>query len=346
MPRFSYGLIKQYIDAPLLQLLRINYYSCVEFCHQIFNFPSHETTKFITGLQYNRHVINNDWLYREVKIAVKVYLDAFFLVNFIMDFIVLKTTMTLLECYCKWVRLGIASAFGAVWSVVALIFIMKFQKYKVFVCLITYTVVAAIMLFIVLGQKALIKLPRAIVVLYVVTFALAGICFGIWNYTAFGYAWISGMIRKEQVVLGVTLFLLVKFILKRIIYVRKKYNSAIYKVCLQVMGKTVVFNGLLDTGNVLVDPFTGRIVHIVKSDVLSDLLAGENDLTRLHYRLVPYNSVGQAHGLLPVIDVDCMEVYECNKVIFKGDAAIGIYEGKLTGNGHYEGLLNAAVFKN
>ncbi len=263
-----------------------------------------------------------------------------------MDYIVLKTTAVILEVYCGWVRLLASAIFGSMWSVVALILTMKFQELRVVISLITYTVVSVAMLLILLGRKAGKKLPRAMVILYMVTFVLAGICFGIWNYEAFGYAWISGMIQKEQIVLGVTLFFLVKFILNRIIYVRKKYNSAIYKVCLRVMDKAVVFNGLLDTGNVLVDPFTKKIVHIVKADVLGDLLAGENDLTRLHYRLVPYNSVGRSHGLLPVIDVDCMELYECNKVIFKGEAAIGIYEGELTGNGHYEGLLNAAVFKN
>lgn len=280
-----------------------------------------------------------------MKIAIQIYLDVFFLVNFIMDLIVLKITSYLVEDTASiWRHLG-ASFVGSAWAVAEIILTNYQQDLKRFLGIITYAVVPFFMLMIIMGWSNRKKLLKSILVLYVVTFCLSGICYVGWNHLGFGYAFVSGIIRKEHIIGGIVVLLVIMSLGKILLKIRRKYGSDIYKVQLTIRGSRVQFNGLMDTGNVLTDPYTGRGVHIVRSAVMNRIITGK-DYASLHYRLIPYNSVGNESGLLPVIDVDSMEIFESGRRIFNDSAAIGIYDGALSGTSSYDGLLNAAVLRN
>lgn len=276
----------------------------------------------------------------------KIYLDVFFVVNFIMDYVVLCVTGLLLDIHSAMWRRLFASAIGGIWAVIETIFMINHDNWKFFLGIITYTVIPVMMLFIVMGWSNRKKLIKSLVILYAVTFCLSGICYAGWNYMAYGYSFVSGIIRKEQVITGMAVLFLMMSMVKMFMRVRRKYGNDIYKVKLTIHENRIQFNGLMDTGNVLTDPYTGKNVHIVRSSVMNRILSGETDYAALHYRLIPYNSVGNESGLLPVIDADCMEIYECNRMIFKDSAAIGIYDGILSGTSSYDALINAAVFRN
>lgn len=276
----------------------------------------------------------------------RIYLDVFFLINFIMDYIVLEMTAAFIEIRCSIIRKLFAAIFGGVWAVISICILMKNESLKFYLGFITYAVVSVIMILILTGLKNKKKVFKGTLVLYVVTFVLAGVCSAIWNYSGLGYGIISGLIRKEQMLLGIIMFFVVKCLIERLIEVRQKYKSNICNVQLTINKQQIQFNGLIDTGNVLKDPFTGKIVHVVRASVLNSILNGANDYTGLHYRLIPYNSVGNESGLMPVIDAECMKISECNKIIFEGTAVIGIYNGVLAANGMYDALINAGVLKN
>lgn len=276
----------------------------------------------------------------------RIYLDVFFLVNFIMDFFVLWVTSYLMEeSAAIWRYLG-AAFVGSAWAVTEIILTNLQTHLKIFLGIITYTIVPCLMLMIIMGWSNRKKLIKSVLVLYIVTFCLSGICYVGWNHLGFGYAYVSGIIKKEQVILGIVILVVIMSIGKILVKVRRKYGSNIYKVQLTIHGSRVQFNGLMDTGNVLTDPYTGKGVHIVKSAVMNRILTGNVDYASLHYRLIPYNSVGNENGLLPVIDVDCMEIFESGRRIFNESAAIGIYDGALSGTLSYDGLINAAVLRN
>ncbi len=276
----------------------------------------------------------------------RIYLDVFFLVNFVMDYIVLHVTAHVMEFSVSIWKKIMASLTGSLWAVVEII-LMKYQEQlKGFLGMITYVVIPVLMLLIIMGWSNRKKMIKGILVLYVVTFCLSGICYAGWNYLGFGYAFVSGIIQKEQIFLGIAVFYGIICLGRIMIKVRKNYGSNIYKVRLTIQNHRVQFNGLVDTGNVLTDPYTGKMVHIVRSAVLNRILSGEKDYAALHYRLIPYHSVGKESGLLPVIDVDSMEIYERNRMIFKDSAAIGIYDGALTETSSYDALINAAVLRN
>lgn len=276
----------------------------------------------------------------------RIYLDVFFLINFIMDYIVLDVTAVILKLHCRVWRKLFAAMFGGIWAVISVYFIIKNESLKIYLGIITYAVVSVIMILILMGLENKKKVFVGTLVLYVVTFVLAGVCSVVWNYSYLGYGIVSGIIEKEEMALGIIIFFVVKCLVEQVIETRQKYKSNICRVQLTINNRQIEFSGLIDTGNVLKDPFTGRIVHIVRAAVLKSILNGTNDYAGLHYRLVPYNSVGNESGLMPVIDAECMKVSECNEIIFEGAAVIGIYNGILATNGMYDALINAGVLKN
>ena len=98
---------------------------------------------------------------------------------------------------------------------------------------------------------------------------------------------------------------------------------------LTLEGRRVALTALVDTGNTLTDPATGRPVLVAEADSLEELLppglrpgpaelrdpAGvlerlEDGPWRLRFRLLPYRAVGVERGLLLALRMDRVQVGE------------------------------------
>ena len=260
-----------------------------------------------------------------------------------MDYLIIHITINFLDEVTKIWRKILAAFMGSVWAVFDVLISVKHPHSKGFLMLISYCIVAVIMVAIAVGTCKLRRVFRGTLVMYIVSFVTAGACYAIYNYSLTGYIFRSNMLSEGELIAGIAVTFAVKAAMKVFITVRKKYQNNIYHIKLKIKGKCVYLRGLCDTGNVLVDPYTGKNVHIVTTSALGDILKkGEKDI---RCRLVPYNSVGHSYGLLPVIDAECMEIYENDKMIFKDTAVIGIYKGELSGSDSYDALINAAVLK-
>lgn len=272
-----------------------------------------------------------------------MYLDVFFFVNFIMDYLIIHITMFFLDEVSRIWRKVLAAFTGSLWAVIEVVMTVKNPDLKLMLSIITYLFIATLMIVIAIGTVKLKRVLRGTLIMYVVSFFTAGSCYAIYNYSATGYILSSNMLNYRQIMAGIVIALLVKYLMDAYLYVRKKYMDNIYQIKLVIQNQCVYFRGLCDTGNVLVDPYTGKIVHIVQKSVLDKIL--NKKVNDIKCRLVPYNSVGKNRGLLPVIDVDCMQVYKKDKLIFKDAAVIGIYKGNLSAKDNYDALINAGIFK-
>lgn len=239
-----------------------------------------------------------------------------------------------------------ASAIGGLWSMIAVGLMIKCEDWKNWINLITYSFIAFLMWMVAVGNRHRKKWLKGMLLMWVVTFVLSGISHILWYYSAFGYAWITSGIKSSSLLLAVVIGMgLYPFVLS-MIRIRRKYGDGIYKVRLTINHRRIEINGLLDSGNMLTDPYTGRMVHIVRVDLLEQMLHQQEGLAKMHYRLIPFHSVGEPDGILPVIDVECMEILNCNKTIYKDAATIGLYPGILTGTDSYDALLNGALLRN
>lgn len=258
--------------------------------------------------------------------TLSIYLDIFFAVNLMMDYFIISITDRILDLNGKmtWKMLG--AFLGSLWAVVAVIVRINLKP-------VTYIVLPVIMIMPVLGIKNRRKIAKSIFVMYMVTFVLSGVCSGLWNMVC------SRKINSLILILGLILSVILLHILGEYIKVRKKYGDGIYKVNIKINNEEIRCKGYLDTGNLLKDPYTGRIVHIISKSVLPI------EKINIGCRLVPFHSIGNENGLIPVIDVDSMVIYNEKNVIYKGTGTIGIYEGVISKYGMYDALLNGSVLK-
>lgn len=111
------------------------------------------------------------------------------------------------------------------------------------------------------------------------------------------------------------------------------------KVTLCLDEKKTVLIGMIDTGNLLQEPLTGRPVSIVERDWISGLLEKDWEQKR-GFCLIPYHSIGTEKGWLQAVTLDSMEVHTAGRELFVSHPVLAIYEGKFSAQGGYQMILH------
>ncbi len=261
----------------------------------------------------------------------EVYLDNLFLVNFLMNLFCLElTNISLKKCTSRR-RVLAGAAFGA------LLYLFPFLvPGNVFLRVSSaFLVSAAGMLFIVFPIKGIGTAVRVAERLFLCTFLMGGgILFLIRLFPA-----MRGALTSVLGILGIGALLFME-----ITYLVEKSGKAgdIYEAVLLGNGRKVGVRALIDTGNSLIEPISGKPVCILEKSVFEKLWS--QDAPR-GFRAIPYHSVGTRSGILPGylipeihIEVDgilhrCMDVY------------VGLVNERLAGGGEYSMILNPRVLK-
>lgn len=123
---------------------------------------------------------------------------------------------------------------------------------------------------------------------------------------------------------------------------RKQFGENLYPVAIFHRGKKIGLCGYWDSGNQLTDPYNGRAVSILGKEAAERLIDEKRDLPRL----IPYRSLGENGGLIAVVRLECMQIYDGKNVVeikpFEaGIANAGLFEGK-----EYELILHASLLVN
>lgn len=251
-----------------------------------------------------------------------IYLDEFFVINFIMDFIVLCITKKICKFAATYLQILLSATFGALWSVIVLI-VPENIKGAVNIC--TYILISALMIRICAGKCNFKELIRGTAILFGVTFCMAGSIYMIYYYTYAGY-WIRMNLLSDTELLMFTALsvVIVGMIIKQIM-VRIVYGESECLVKIIFNDKCFDLKGYIDTGNVLKDPYFKKSVSIVDleslnfgGDSIRQLILDDIELnTKVKYHMIPYNSLGCESGMLEVITVDSMYIYTKKKSMHK-----------------------------
>mgnify|MGYP002675520434 FL=1 len=129
------------------------------------------------------------------------------------------------------------------------------------------------------------------------------------------------------------------------LYERKQIvkKQTIYDVEVAQQGRKLTLKALLDTGNGLREPISGRPVSIIERDVYDTLC---HQTIQERYRVIPYHSIGKEHGILQGTEVDELIIWREDEPYVQKKAVIALYEGKLSGNGSYQMILHTGCYKN
>lgn len=295
-----------------------------------------------------------------------VYIDTFILENLIMNYVILHMTSRILRAKAKWYSMLAGAAIGTVCAVLSL------WVESLFTALITKVIFSFFMIlvsFVHLKEQSINQIAKsfikALVTFYAVTFVFAGASFCMI---------MSGNIKNmARYIVGLSVaYLVITYFVK---VVKSRCTDETYKttICIDFDGKNKEekwIPAIVDTGNSLKDPFTGKSVIVAEVDVLKNLLPTEilkflNDTEEENilslsgeicigikwenrFRIVPYSAVGKENGILMGFKADIIKIIkntncECQKkereFITLNDTIICIYKNTLSKDGSYSALL-------
>lgn len=268
-----------------------------------------------------------------------VYLDVVWLENTILDILFLGFLVKCRKgCVKKWGRViagGIAGGFCAI----AVYFVPILQKHLVMYELCSSAIVILIAVpHAEKGCKRVKSICLEMCMLHAILFVYAGL----WQWC------------KEQKLQSVHSFI-VLLLLACVVgggihiglsYIRRR-QSIICKVKLYYASRMVEMNALVDTGNSLREPVTGKPVSVVEMGALGDILhhdtlhrdAVQEDILKTKVCVIPYHAIGK-RGILYGIKIPRMEIVKDGEITLHENAVVAIYKGKLAGNKGYQMILH------
>lgn len=277
-----------------------------------------------------------------------VYLDVFFLINFIMDYIVLKLTSLVMRKKTRKLRIFAATIFGAVYSVIIIQPLLHHLRFVTFISI----AAACIMVWIAFGFGDIVTYLKNIVFLACVSFMLGGVMNYLYYTTDLGKHINNVIHGTSNQVVNARKFIFVTFvayiillIVCKVIMAHKRELNLLFEVKLSRRGKSVVTKALFDTGNSLVEPVSGSMVHIAEYKILKPMLEGDES-AKENICVIPFHSVGEENGMLYGIRIDEMVVLINGEPQFLYNPVIAVYDGILSTSGRYSMILNKDTLDN
>ena len=139
----------------------------------------------------------------------------------------------------------------------------------------------------------------------------------------------TARILAAALVLGIVIFIL--------IYRRFMERGRIYRVVLTQEDENVEFRALFDTGNLLTDPISGKPVSVIEE---TERMKQWLEKYPQKYKVIPYQSIGNEHGILEGMTVDELMIQKEEEQVVKKETVIALYKGKLSKNGAFQMILN------
>lgn len=247
---------------------------------------------------------------REVRRIYQIYIDQFFLIQFVFHICNLNLTLILLKLPFTYKRVFLVSFLASVTSCVSLL------------------------LPIVLWER----LVLGMIISLMVSFYIAYKCY---QYTRYGFFKILIVSMGVSLFLGSFIALLQKhfkemgnntFLVCVCVFLctlggrflcqffLKDKNTNIYRVILINNGLQCELKAFLDTGNGLVEPISHKPVSLVEEHIVDEL-----DAKKRGVRIIPYRAVGTKNGVIYGYEIDAITIVtrETKIMIQKPMIAVG-----------------------
>lgn len=242
-----------------------------------------------------------------------VYIDQLVVINLMADYLLLLCTARICAIYASRLRLAACALLGAAYPAAILIFHLQILGLT--------TVRLAVGCAMCAGAFGIRRRTlRAAAVFYLVSFLFAGF-----------FVCLRGLMagvrgRLSAAALLLCLMLAAVFILRVLSRTARQSAGGVRRVSVILGGKKAAFNALVDTGNSLQDPVSGKNVLIAELESVSPLFppgtgralhAQKSAAAQLSiaaaampqagFRLVPFRTVGSG-DLLPAFRPDCLMI--------------------------------------
>ena len=217
---------------------------------------------------------------------MRIYLDIYFLINYLFDFISLLTVSLILKRRIKLYRIILGSLIGSI-SIITL-----FIRMNSLSLLILKIILSIFIILITFNYKDKKYFFNNIYYFYIIEIILGGFIFLLKNNISNN--------NILYILLGI-LFIII--FVKKITCLKNNYNKYL-NIRININNKEYIFNAFLDTGNKLIDPILKLPVIIVNKDLFN--INGNY--------LVPYKTIDK-ESILECIKVN--NLYINNKFVNK-----------------------------
>lgn len=288
-----------------------------------------------------------------------IYIDVVLMENLIMNYIILLATGVILKTKIKHFKIIISSLIGAIYTILA--YVITIPIYSSFFMKFLLSI---IIIYVAYNPQNVKKMWKILIVFYLTSFVFGGAAFAlIYIVKPQDILMKNGLFlgtypMKSVVLAGIIGFIIIVTAFK---IVRNRITKRdIYKnVKIEIDGKQIHLNAILDTGNMLKDPITGSPVIVVEKSILYEILPIElldnienilgGNLEKIpesikkqyikRLKFIPFSSLGRQNGMLVGIKPNFIEIMDEQNSLKREDIIIGIYEKSLTKDGRYRALM-------
>ncbi|MGI6128464.1 MAG: sigma-E processing peptidase SpoIIGA [bacterium] len=294
-----------------------------------------------------------------------VYLDVITVINVAMNLVILLLTSWLAQVPARFYRVALGAMLGTAYTVY-----LVFYPLSNFAYWPAKVVVSVLILVATFAPVSPVRFLRATGYFYLVSFTLGGAALAIYYLgqdfvlptIAGPWPRISWWMPLAGSVVVIPIARLAWLYLKR----RRWQEELTATLIVRWNGQERKISGILDSGNLLVDPLTGAPVVVVEAEALSGLVPetiiglveggrrGELDLEQLgqalaadcnaqRFRVIPFDSLGQENSLLLGFRPDRVQVKYQRKNINVPRAVVGLAPGRLSSEGTWQALVSPEV---
>lgn len=266
-----------------------------------------------------------------------LYLDVYFLVNAVVDLLLLSMVRRILKVPARLGRLVLGGIAGALWACVL-------------VCLpvlpgwleagVTWILGGGLLVVLAFGRMEFWEFGKTVCTLWLVSAAAGGVLTALGDHVKTGWYMAGGMIPARFSAISLLCWMAGIYfgICACIAFVKAQIRERnhLYEVTLTYRGRKKQVTALYDTGNQLYEPYGHEPVHIITCDACSQLC---DTLSGVIY--IPFQAVGTEHGMLPGIRVDEMEVAQGGRTVGRYERPwLAISKEPLSAKHRYEMLLH------
>ena len=299
---------------------------------------------------------------------LEVYPDIIFIINFLLDFIILSILKVINRKDSRIGRRLAAAAAGALFAAIAGIFPWMNIMLRFFIMNIG---AAVIMLPVAFGRMKKKEMIKQGISLYLITYFLGGLINSVYYHTNLRLYLIQlGNVVLSNipflfVFISVLLLIPVLLLLYRLYLWYRSSTLELAEVEIQLKDQSIRTKGLIDSGNCLYEPVFGKPVIVMEDQLLSGLLTPElckeldhmksyiegKDTVPAAYpvlieeygitlKFIPYRSVGKEQGIMIGLVLDKILINQGKETICNRNITAAICDNRLSGTEEYHVILH------
>lgn len=267
-----------------------------------------------------------------------IYLDVLIVMNIYVNFFLLRITAGLTHSPLKTMRCIVVSAYASLFSLLILAPEMSLPVAALIRFAASVTIIAAAF-----GFRSITRLAINTIAFYSANFILAGSVYAVSAHISPDIVHFNN--NYFYIDFSLLILILTTAGLYGAVYIARIFldkappGSGCYRVVIRYKDKLADLSGLADTGNSLVDYFTGSPVIVCDADDFPGILpSGTDDLPR-GFRVIPCRTVSDS-GVIPIFRPDEVLIIDSRNGSRKPvDALIGL--GKSSGSA----IFNPSLLK-